>query len=130
MTTKPKATRFRIKRNGAQAGAAGREAPTTAAPVGEAPEAAPAAAVETPRTRRRARPEESAPKAESAAPAAEAAAPVSGDVATPAEAVGETDLEAIRQEGLTGRQLRMARRVAQRHGLLVHLVGNTCHVRL
>ncbi|GGG71587.1 capsule polysaccharide transporter [Salipiger pallidus] len=29
----------------------------------------------------------------------------------------ETDIEAIRREGLTGRQLRMARRVAQKHGL-------------
>jgi capsular polysaccharide transport system permease protein len=30
---------------------------------------------------------------------------------------GGTDLDAIRKEGLTGRQLRMARRVAQKHGL-------------
>lgn len=30
---------------------------------------------------------------------------------------GETDIEAIRHEGLTGRQLRMARRMAQKHGL-------------
>nr|WP_245216366.1 capsule biosynthesis protein [Sagittula salina] len=41
----------------------------------------------------------------------------SGQVASAAQAAGETDLEAIRQEGLTGRQLRMARRVAQKHGL-------------
>ena len=34
-----------------------------------------------------------------------------------AQVAGETDIEAIRQEGLTGRQLRMARRVAQKHGL-------------
>ncbi|WP_116598247.1 capsule biosynthesis protein [Primorskyibacter marinus] len=31
--------------------------------------------------------------------------------------LGSTDLEEIRQEGLTGRQLRMARRLAQKHGL-------------
>ncbi len=31
----------------------------------------------------------------------------------------ETDLAAIRQEGLTGRQLRMARRLAQKHGIAV-----------
>lgn len=31
----------------------------------------------------------------------------------------ETDLSAIRREGLTGRQLRMARRLAQKHGLSV-----------
>ncbi len=30
-----------------------------------------------------------------------------------------TDMDTIRQEGLTGRQLRMARRVAQKHGLAV-----------
>ncbi|ETX28004.1 capsule polysaccharide transporter [Roseivivax isoporae LMG 25204] len=33
------------------------------------------------------------------------------------EGAGETDIQAIRQEGLTGRQLRMARRIAQKHGL-------------
>ncbi|WP_338144745.1 capsule biosynthesis protein [Fertoeibacter niger] len=32
-------------------------------------------------------------------------------------ATGPTDLDSIRHEGLTGRQLRMARRVAQKHGL-------------
>ncbi len=31
--------------------------------------------------------------------------------------VGPTDLDAIKKEGLTGRQLRMARRIAQKHGL-------------
>ena len=31
----------------------------------------------------------------------------------------ESDMDTIRQEGLTGRQLRMARRVAQKHGLAV-----------
>jgi len=35
----------------------------------------------------------------------------------PATGAGETDIEAIRHEGLTGRQLRMARRMAQKHGL-------------
>ncbi|EEW25542.1 hypothetical protein [Rhodobacter ferrooxidans] len=34
-----------------------------------------------------------------------------------AEPVGATDLDAIRREGLTGRQLRMARRVAQKYNL-------------
>jgi capsular polysaccharide transport system permease protein len=40
-----------------------------------------------------------------------------GDVASPAQVAGETDMDAIRREGLTGRQLRMARRVAQKHNL-------------
>ncbi|MEJ6397480.1 capsule biosynthesis protein [Yoonia sp. 208BN28-4] len=42
-----------------------------------------------------------------------------GDVATPAQVAGEATLDDIRKEGLTGRQLRMARRVAQKNGLAV-----------
>ncbi|WP_375175637.1 capsule biosynthesis protein [Pseudooceanicola sp.] len=41
----------------------------------------------------------------------------SGEVSSATEVRAETDLDAIKQEGLTGRQLRMARRVAQKHGL-------------
>ncbi len=55
-------------------------------------------------------------------PTPETAAPaqaVSGDVDSPQTVASETDLDAIRQEGLTGRQLRMARRVAQKNGLAV-----------
>lgn len=44
---------------------------------------------------------------------------VSGAVDSPRTVAGETDIDAIRQEGLTGRQLRMARRVAQKNGLAV-----------
>jgi capsular polysaccharide transport system permease protein len=40
-----------------------------------------------------------------------------GEVSSAAQVNGETDIDAIRREGLTGRQLRMARRVAQKHGL-------------
>lgn len=70
MTTKPKASKYRIRRN----------APEPAAPATEpVPAAAPAV------------------------PAA------SGSVTE--------QIDAIRREGLTGRQLRMARRVAQKHGL-------------
>ncbi len=43
----------------------------------------------------------------------------SGAVDSPATVSAETDIDAIRQEGLTGRQLRMARRVAQKNGLAV-----------
>jgi len=67
-------------------------------------------------------------QAVTAVPAARPAAPVAaptptapttrqGDVASAAQVLGETDMDAIRREGLTGRQLRMARRVAQKHGL-------------
>tara|TARA_R100000908_G_C3747876_1_gene142870 strand:- start:320 stop:1783 length:1464 start_codon:yes stop_codon:yes gene_type:complete len=38
-------------------------------------------------------------------------------VSSATEVSGEQDIDAIRREGLTGRQLRMARRVAQKHGL-------------
>lgn len=49
----------------------------------------------------------------------EPAAPRDGEVASAAQVAGETDMEAIRKEGLTGRQLRMARRLAQKHALAV-----------
>ncbi|MFN4158186.1 MAG: capsule biosynthesis protein [Gemmobacter sp.] len=39
------------------------------------------------------------------------------NLATPADVADEADLAAIRREGLTGRQLRLARRIAQKHGL-------------
>jgi capsular polysaccharide transport system permease protein len=51
-----------------------------------------------------------------AAQAPPQAAPV-GEVSSAREMQAETDIDAIRKEGLTGRQLRMARRVAQKHGL-------------
>lgn len=54
-------------------------------------------------------------------PAPDAAPPespsMSGDVASARETEAETEIDAIRREGLTGRQLRMARRVAQKHSL-------------
>jgi capsular polysaccharide transport system permease protein len=46
-----------------------------------------------------------------------AAAAATGEVMTAAEVASNTDMDAIRREGLTGRQLRMARRVAQKHNL-------------
>ena len=44
---------------------------------------------------------------------------VTPNVATPAQVASEVSLDDIRREGLTGRQLRMARRVAQKNGLAV-----------
>ena len=49
-------------------------------------------------------------------PAAKAEERRGGDAADAAP-VAETDIAEIRKEGLTGRQLRMARRLAQKHGL-------------
>lgn len=40
-----------------------------------------------------------------------------GDVTPADETAIDADIDAIRREGLTGRQLRLARRVAQKHGL-------------
>ena len=37
--------------------------------------------------------------------------------ATPEDAAANADIDAIRREGLTGRQLRLARRMAQKYGL-------------
>lgn len=56
-----------------------------------------------------------APPSGSTKPQAEQAQ--AGDVASAQQVAGEIDMDAIRREGLTGRQLRMARRVAQKHGL-------------
>ncbi|MEO0751828.1 MAG: capsule biosynthesis protein [Pseudomonadota bacterium] len=41
----------------------------------------------------------------------------SGQVSSAAEASASVNIDEIRKEGLTGRQLRMARRLAQKHGL-------------
>ncbi|MGC9370357.1 MAG: capsule biosynthesis protein [Paracoccaceae bacterium] len=89
MTTKPKAKKFRIRRSG---------------PLGNG-----------------------RPRAEGASQTVEdgfggqrfpTAAPKAGvQVSTPADRSTDEEIAAIRREGLTGRQLRMARRVAQKHGL-------------
>ncbi|MBE9636194.1 capsule biosynthesis protein [Salipiger mangrovisoli] len=57
-------------------------------------------------------PADERPQADPAAP--EAAQPSAGTEERPV--AGSTDIEAIRGEGLTGRQLRLARRVAQKNG--------------
>ena len=44
-------------------------------------------------------------------------APRTGQVSSASEVESESDIDAIRREGLTGRQLRMARRVAQKHNI-------------
>jgi capsular polysaccharide transport system permease protein len=94
MTTKPKAKKFRIRRPSSEAAATPAPEPKQPAPP-PAPEAAEPAAA--------------APKAPEQPPKPEAPAAKAD--------VGSTDLETIKREGLTGRQLRMARRVAEKHGL-------------
>ena len=110
MTTKPKASKFRIRRNPVgSTSTGGTSAPSNAAET-PVPPSAPAAA-EPPKGPRPV--EQAKPKASpnTATPAR------SGEVSSPQQVTGETDMDAIRREGLTGRQLRMARRVAQKHGL-------------
>ena len=88
MTTKPKARKFRIRRNA--------PAPDAAAPEADA-----------------ARPEAS-PDADQQEQATQGQ---SGQVSSARETATSQDIDEIRKEGLTGRQLRMARRMAQKHGL-------------
>ncbi|MCF2905013.1 capsule biosynthesis protein [Octadecabacter sp. CECT 8868] len=100
MTTKPKAQKFRIRRNSSTASAAA--ATSDPAPQQDAP---------------------SSPQGQAYSQGAAQAMPdpsaVSGTVESAQSVASETDIDAIRQEGLTGRQLRMARRVAQKNGLAV-----------
>lgn len=107
MTMKPRAKKFRIRRSASVAG------DSSAAARPQAPERLAAAAVQTAAA---ARPEP-APAAEAPAAAEAANAPMSGMVSSARETRMETDIDAIRQEGLTGRQLRLARRMAQKHNL-------------
>ena len=101
MTTKPKARKFRIKRTtplgveGSENHAANRSVPREAEDL--------------PRPQARATQEPLQTPAQNT--------PRQGTVDSPKQVKAETDIDAIRREGLTGRQLRMARRMAQKHGL-------------
>lgn len=98
MTTKPKARRFRIRRAPAQSGATAAARSPEPEAVAESP-----AADEAHQDR---------------ADQADAQGAVrSGMVSSARENSAAQEIDAIRKEGLTGRQLRMARRVAQKHGL-------------
>lgn len=113
MTTKPKVKRFRIRRSdrpGAQ-------------PSGQAAEASAAAKASSGPM-----PSQAEPSHDLAAPQddgfGEAAFPGSAkaerEAAAPAAPTKERDeIAEIRAEGLTGRQLRIAKRVAQKHGITV-----------
>ncbi|NHQ74064.1 capsule biosynthesis protein [Roseovarius gahaiensis] len=87
MTTKPKARKFRIRRS----------APQTPQPP---------------------RPEEQArEQAADSAAQPQQSSTTTGQVSSGRETAAATSIEEIRKEGLTGRQLRMSRRMAQKHGL-------------
>ncbi len=107
MTTKTKARKFRIRRSAGPAAstASGAERPafessqaTVRPGSNAAPDGPDAATPEEPRT-----------------PAPEPGR--TGQISSAAETSASQDIDEIRKEGLTGRQLRMARRMAQKHGL-------------
>ncbi|MBU2994429.1 capsule biosynthesis protein [Octadecabacter sp. 1_MG-2023] len=100
MTTKPKAQKFRIRRNSSTASAA---AATSDPPPQQAAPSSPHGQAYS----------------QGAAQAMPDSSAMTGTVDTAQSVASETDIDAIRQEGLTGRQLRMARRVAQKNGLAV-----------
>jgi capsular polysaccharide transport system permease protein len=120
MTTKPtKARKFRIKRN-APSAAASSEAPVHPQQVATGQGNAADQLRQSAQASIRATSAQVPPRApkNSAAQQQQPKQPVqAGEVASAQQVAGETDMDAIRREGLTGRQLRMARRVAHKHGL-------------
>ena len=112
MTTKPKAKKFRIRRNPASPDAGSTGETAAARPI-PAPDAQSSAGAASASAQQQPTGSEQSPKAAAAA----GKPPLSGQVSSARETHLETDIDAIRQEGLTGRQLRMARRVAQKHDL-------------
>ncbi|MFG6592587.1 capsule biosynthesis protein [Sulfitobacter sp. 1A12157] len=122
MTTKPKARKFRIRK--APPPSSGSAAPSSAekaqAAQSDAEKAARKAKLRAVADATEVEPSHSKEALEHAArsgkaPHSENAR--SGEVSSANEVSAEQDIDAIRREGLTGRQLRMARRVAQKHGL-------------
>lgn len=104
MTTKPKASKYRIRR-GAATGQPSEGSTNASVPTHDAPKAEPTPSTPKPT-------DGQMPLKRRGATAAK-----TGEVTSSSEVKSETDIDAIRKEGLTGRQLRMARRVAQKHGL-------------
>lgn len=128
MTTKPKAKKFRIRRSTPVAGRGGAVARPVAGP--QADQAGQVTSQTGQATRQQATPELARPQrvqaGAGATPSRQAAkgaqtavqgSAVQGEVSSARETRAETEIDAIRREGLTGRQLRMARRVAQKHNL-------------
>lgn len=110
MTTKPKARKFRIRRSASgTAAGGGTQAPAPEYRAGDSDGSA-ETGTSAPQPRRVTRDAEAA-SPPSAGPARD------GQVASARETTAEAEIDAIRREGLTGRQLRMARRVAQKHNL-------------
>lgn len=116
MIIKPKARKFRIRRSpfssagASQAAAPASEAAPATAPAADAPKPSAISAAD-------AQLFAPAPEDDGFGPGKFLSAAMMGEVKTPDELAAEGEIDAIRREGLTGRQLRTARRVAQRHGI-------------
>ncbi|MEM7596370.1 MAG: capsule biosynthesis protein [Pseudomonadota bacterium] len=131
MTTKPKARKFRIRRTtptpseaAAQVDDALEQHARSAEDEAAQPEARSAAAntarpMSAPAPRSAPAPQSGPTASSDVVPPEHTAPPMarSGQVSSAAEVSASTDIDEIRKEGLTGRQLRMARRLAQKHGL-------------
>ncbi|PJE36184.1 capsule biosynthesis protein [Pseudooceanicola lipolyticus] len=127
MTTKPKARKFRIKRGSSAEMFRSKAAASESAQAGavarpeasDAPASAPETVQRTAPVAKPVSPPPSPPERPERPAASTPAATTSEPAASEPEAgpEGSTDLDAIKREGLTGRQLRMARRVAQKNNL-------------
>ncbi len=106
-----------MQTTGSAGGAAAVRAPQPDAAPDPAPLGPSAAAAVPDAAPQRPRPAPAPEPPAISAPQPAATATKAGEVSSPGEVSGEQDIDAIRREGLTGRQLRMARRVAQKHGL-------------
>jgi capsular polysaccharide transport system permease protein len=134
MTTPVKSKRFRLRRSDetgqrattSTAPKAQAELPVQQAPARVAEELTPRAVDATPHRivlQKRVRVSQSSSSTDTVRASSRSAVPASQSATSsgangPDEAMqGDTDLDIIRQEGLTARQLRMAMRVAQKHGI-------------
>ena len=117
MTTKPKAKRFRIRPSTGTPTQAG-EAPASAAARDPSAHTSDGFGSEPFKTARGEAPSKPAPSATRAPKAPSSPKPTAAGVDAAAQDRSISDeIDAIRKEGLTGRQLRMSRRLAHRHGL-------------
>ncbi|WP_065334518.1 capsule biosynthesis protein [Tritonibacter mobilis] len=120
MTTKPKAKKFRIRRTTSEAEQASETEAATARPVTPPQPQGSDGAVTDGTSSSQGGVKDSQPAgatAQERPSTTEGATVREGQVSSASEEAGTTDIEEIKREGLTGRQLRLARRVAQKHDL-------------
>ncbi|NHM20170.1 capsule biosynthesis protein [Tritonibacter mobilis] len=120
MTTKPKAKKFRIRRTTSEAEQASETEAATARPVAPPQPQGSDGAVTDGTSSSQGGVKDSPPTgatAQERPSTTEGATVREGQVSSASEEAGTTDIEEIKREGLTGRQLRLARRVAQKHDL-------------